>query len=100
MKRYTISFYIFILIFFVENVNAQQWHPGDTLNIVEKDTTRIDQFRDNMIDYTGQDLIDASFPNSWPLFGSKARMAAMIGINTKFRMYPYLVMEDPCKVAT
>ena len=75
MKRYTISFYIFILIFFVENVNAQQWHPGDTLNIVEKDTTRIDQFRDNMIDYTGQDLIDASFPNSWPLFGSKAKIA-------------------------
>ena len=28
-----------------------------------------------MIDWTGQDLIDASFPKSWPLFGSKARMA-------------------------
>jgi hypothetical protein len=27
-----------------------------------------------MIDYTGQDLVDATFPNSWPLFGSKARM--------------------------
>lgn len=54
---------------------AQQWHPGDTLNIVEKDTIRINQFRDNIIDYTGQDLIDAEFPNSWPLFGSKARMA-------------------------
>ena len=28
-----------------------------------------------MIDWTGQDLIDASFPKSWPLFGTKARMA-------------------------
>lgn len=35
---------------------------------------RISDFRDNMIDWTGQDLIDASFPNSWPIFGSKARM--------------------------
>lgn len=36
---------------------------------------RISDFRDNMIDWTGQDLIDASFPNSWPIFGTKARMA-------------------------
>ncbi|WP_224484418.1 DcaP family trimeric outer membrane transporter [Robertkochia aurantiaca] len=36
---------------------------------------RIDDFRNNMIDYTGQDLIDASFPNSWPIFGAKARMS-------------------------
>ena len=36
---------------------------------------RISQFRNNMIDLTGQDLLDASFPNSWPIFGTKARMA-------------------------
>ena len=60
---------------FSQFVLAQQWHAGDTLNTQETDTARIDQFRDNMIDYTGQDLVDASFPKSWPLFGTKTRMA-------------------------
>ncbi|WP_129365498.1 DcaP family trimeric outer membrane transporter [Lutibacter sp. HS1-25] len=54
---------------------GQQWHAGDTLNTVKKDTARIDLFRGNTMNYTGQDLVDASFPNSWPIFGSKARMA-------------------------
>ncbi|MCA6078963.1 DcaP family trimeric outer membrane transporter, partial [Fulvivirga sedimenti] len=54
---------------------AQQWNPGDTLNTAKSDSIRISDFRDNMIDYTGQDLVDAAFPNSWPLFGGKARMA-------------------------
>ena len=54
---------------------AQQWTPGDSLNLSQTDMSRIDEFRDNVIDYTGQDLIDASFPNSWPIFGSKARIA-------------------------
>ncbi len=54
---------------------AQQWNPGDTLNTAKTDSIRISDFRDNMIDYTGQDLVDATFPNSWPLFGGKARMA-------------------------
>ncbi len=75
MKNKLRYYILIILISALLQANAQQWHSGDTLNIVEKDTTRIDQFRDNMIDYTGQDLIDAEFPNSWPLFGSKARMA-------------------------
>ncbi len=71
-----LQFHLLIILLFVAiQANAQKWHPGDTLKIVDKDTTRIDQFRDNMIDYTGQDLIDATFPNSWPLFGTKARMA-------------------------
>ena len=35
---------------------------------------RISDFRENMIDWTGQDLLDASFPNSWPIFGAKARL--------------------------
>lgn len=56
-------------------VLGQNWHPGDTLNTVKTDSIRISDFRDNIIDYTGQDLVDATFPNSWPLFGSKARMA-------------------------
>ena len=54
---------------------SQQWHPGDTLNTTQTDSIRIDDFRDNMIDYTGQDLIDASFPNSIPVFGTKSRIA-------------------------
>jgi len=54
---------------------SQQWHPGDTLNTTQTDSMRIDDFRDNMIDYTGQDLIDASFPNSIPVFGIKSRIA-------------------------
>lgn len=39
------------------------------------DTVRIDKFNNNHIDYTGQDLADATFPKSWPLFGSKARLS-------------------------
>ena len=77
MDKVTIyaSLAVFLIISFTQLGKAQKWNPGDTLNILESDTTRIDQFRDNMIDYTGQDLIDASFPNSWPLFGSRTRMA-------------------------
>lgn len=67
---------IIILVLFSSLLGyTQNWHPGDTLNIVKSDTTLINQFRDNMIDYTGQDLVDSSFPNSWPLFGSMARMS-------------------------
>ena len=54
---------------------GQQWHAGDTINTVQKDTARIDAFRGNTLNYTGQDLIDDSFPKSWPIFGTKARMA-------------------------
>ncbi len=42
-----------------------------------KDTAvldRISDFRDNVIQYTGQDLLDASFPNSWPIFGNNLRI--------------------------
>lgn len=76
---YKKPYFYFILILLLTGVSqgviAQQWHPGDTLKTQETDTTRIDQFRDNIIDYTGQDLVDASFPNSWPLFGNKTRMS-------------------------
>lgn len=54
---------------------AQQWTRGDTLNTAAVDSSRIDDFRGNVIDYTGQDLVDASFPNSIPIFGSKVRIA-------------------------
>jgi hypothetical protein len=54
---------------------AQQWNAGDTLNTEKQDTSRISSFRDNALDLTGQDLVDASFPNSIPIFGTKARIA-------------------------
>lgn len=73
---------IVILLHNVHSIQAQRWQPGDSLNVMENDTIRIDQFRNNMIDYTGQDLVDASFPNSWPLFGSKAR----VGIGGYFKL--------------
>ncbi|WP_100626932.1 DcaP family trimeric outer membrane transporter [Algoriphagus formosus] len=66
---------LILLLSIPKVANAQDWHPGDTLNIVKTDSIRISDFRDNIIDYTGQDLVDATFPNSWPLFGTKARMA-------------------------
>jgi hypothetical protein len=54
---------------------AQKWTQGDTLNTTVRDSSRIDNLRGNIIDYTGQDLVDASFPNSIPIFGNKARIA-------------------------
>ena len=74
MKQALLVLVIFLL-FAPKIVKAQEWHPGDTLNTATTDSIRISDFRDNIINYTGQDLIDAAFPNSWPLFGSKARMA-------------------------
>jgi len=67
---------VLIILFLALTVQleAQNWHSGDTLK-TEATQDRINDFRDNMIDWTGQDLIDANFPKSWPLFGSKARMS-------------------------
>jgi hypothetical protein len=56
------------------NIHAQQWTEGDTIKTEITDTSRIDDFRGNKVDYTGYDLVDASFPNSIPLFGSKIRI--------------------------
>lgn len=74
MKHFSKSILI-VLVLISQMVSAQQWHAGDTLNTVQKDTTRIDLFRGNTLNYTGQDLVDASFPNSWPIFGTRTRMA-------------------------
>ena len=64
-----------LLILSSVQLKAQNWQAGDTLKTATTSEDRINDFRDNMIDWTGQDLIDASFPKSWPLFGTKARMA-------------------------
>jgi len=74
MKKLTFLFAV-CGICAISTTFGQVWHPGDTINTVKTDSIRIDDFRNNMIDYTGQDLVDATFPNSWPLFGTKARMA-------------------------
>lgn len=52
---------------------SQDTKAQDSLKTQQDD--RIDDFRDNVMNYTGQDLIDAAFPNSIPLFGSKSRIA-------------------------
>ncbi len=74
MKKLTFFFAVLGTCAFLPTF-GQVWQAGDTINTTKNDSIRIDDFRDNMIDYTGQDLVDATFPNSWPLFGSKARMA-------------------------
>ena len=74
MKHFSKSILV-VLLLLSQMVSSQQWHPGDTINTVKKDTARIDMFRGNTMNYTGQDLVDASFPNSWPIFGTKTRMA-------------------------
>ncbi|TNF42875.1 MAG: hypothetical protein EP311_04420 [Cytophagales bacterium] len=66
---------LFVLSGQVFKSEAQQWTKGDTLNTTNEDTIRINDFRGNLIDVTGQDLVDAAFPNSIPIFGSKARIA-------------------------
>ena len=54
---------------------AQQWNKEDTLITTSQDTSRIDDLRNNTLDYTGQELVDAAFPNSIPIFGTKSRIA-------------------------
>lgn len=68
---------IFLGLFFLTSayVNAQKWDASDSLNISKQIDDRINDFRGNLMDYTGHELLDASFPNSWPLFGTKTRMA-------------------------
>jgi len=73
MNKLNVIFLLFFAI--VTNIGAQDISSADSSKYIDTDSIRIDQFRNNPIDYTGQDLIDASFPNSWPLFGTKARMA-------------------------
>jgi hypothetical protein len=75
VKNKITIFTLLLLSILSLNVNGQQWHAGDTLNTSKTDSSRIDDFRDNMIDYTGQDLVDANFPNSIPVFGTKSRIA-------------------------
>ena len=75
MKNNITVFTFLLLSVITINVNGQQWHAGDTLNTAQTDTARIDMFRGNPLNHTGQDLVDASFPKSWPIFGSRARMA-------------------------
>lgn len=68
--------YGLVLLFLIPSFSfSQHWNKDDTLNTAITDTSRIDDMRNNNLDYTGQDLVDAAFPNSIPIFGSKSRIA-------------------------
>ncbi len=67
--------FVLLVLCGLQFATAQRWDPQDSIKTVDKNQDRINDFRDNIIDWTGQDLVDDTFPNSWPLFGSKARMA-------------------------
>ena len=104
--RFMLSYVVFAGIIFIEiQVSGQNWQAGDTLKTLETETNQIDQFRDNMIDFTGQDLIDASFPNSWPIFGTKTRMAIggfvkldyIQDFNGSYDRYQYEIQNVPVK---
>ncbi len=70
------GFLFIVFSIFPVLVNAQDnQEKKDTLGRSPADTERIDIFNNNHIDLTGQELADADFPKSWPLFGSKARMS-------------------------
>ena len=64
------AFFFFLL--------AHSLHAQDSKKIIKDSLNtenRISQFRDNFLAYMGQDLLDDSFPNSWPIFEDNARMA-------------------------
>lgn len=75
MKRCRLLFMSIFLTGTSLSLQAQHWNKGDSLNTQAIETSRIDIFRGNIINYTGQDLLDASFPNSIPIFGSKTRIS-------------------------
>ena len=72
--KYRTLFYCVLCLITTQNALSQDTKAQDSLKTQDK-KDRIDDFRDNVMNYTGQDLIDAAFPNSIPLFGSKSRIA-------------------------
>lgn len=69
---------ILILVFLLGAVTVYGQNNQEKKDLIGRspaDSTRISSFRDNHIDLTGQELADADFPKSWPLFGSKARLS-------------------------
>lgn len=70
-----------LLFILVLSISLLQAYSQDTTEKKDKigrspgDTVRISQINNNHPIMTGQELADASFPKSWPLFGSKARMS-------------------------
>lgn len=67
----------FIIIFFLSvlSIYGQQEPVKKDLIGRTIDTVRIDKFNNNNIDFTGEELADAAFPKSWPIFGTKARLS-------------------------
>jgi len=72
----TLMLFLFgILFLFLPASVLHSQANKDSLNITSRDTARINPLRNNHVDLTGQNLTDASFPNSWPIFGTRTRMA-------------------------
>lgn len=65
-----VAFFLSVLSMYGQQDQVKKDKIGRTI-----DTVRIDKFNNNNIDYTGEELADADFPKSWPIFGSKARLS-------------------------
>ena len=71
MMKLLQTFIFFFLLTFTISVNGQKL---DSL----KTQDRISDFRDHMIDWTGQDLLDATFPNSWPILDQRQEWGLVV----------------------
>jgi len=74
MKLYKIIFISFCLIWVGNSFAQEVSDKKDKIGRSLPDTARIDPYGNEHIVLTGDDLADASFPKSWPLFGSNARL--------------------------
>ena len=75
MKNFKKLFVFIFLFSLIATYGQETQEKKDKLGRSPADTVRISTFRDNHLDLTGEELADASFPKSWPLFGTKARLA-------------------------
>lgn len=75
MKYLKTSFLLILVIAYVHTYGQDAEEKKDKIGRSPADTVRIDPFNGRHVELTGQELADASFPKSWPLFGSESRMS-------------------------
>lgn len=75
MKHIQKLLVVVVLLSIVPLYGQEKQVKKDKLGRSPADTTRIDQFNNNHLTYMGQDLADAAFPKSWPIFGTKSRLS-------------------------
>lgn len=74
------SVFILLILFALTGITANAQYTNVPPNTTQPDTLQpgvqgsINPLTDNTDVITGSDLLDDSFPNSWPLFGSDIRM--------------------------